>query len=318
MTTAVNDWILALGMDVKAVSKGATTVEKIINRISNLQLNLADKYQKSLNAQLKTLQQQEAIITRIKNKGRVAGVDGSPTAMTPRQQRSPPERAPRQPRTYTMNPDRKAANIYTIGEDIRAYESRLGARFKATGESGKILDSLRTKIEVIKERLKAADTPGAFSKVRKDLTLTKAEAQRYERQLKKVAFETKRAQIFSNGMGNSLKSLATGYASVYAAMRIGANVYQTSKALSSVNATLLASSGSSEQAAKDFDFLRQQSKRLGMDLLSSAKGFSQMAVAGKEANLTAEQTKEIYIATAEASTAFALSADEAFGYKIAA
>jgi len=101
-------------------------------------------------------------------------------------------------------------------------------------------------------------------------------------------------------------------ASIYAMTRAVGSLVTTARQLDAIDATLRASSGSAEQASDDFDFLARVAMDLGTDLKESAKGYAQLAVAGKEAGLTMEEVRELFVASQEGAAAFSLTAPEVF------
>ena len=94
---------------------------------------------------------------------------------------------------------------------------------------------------------------------------------------------------------------------------LGRTMLTEAKKLDSLKASMLAASGSAEQAGLDFKFISDTSKELGRDLLTSARGFQQIGTAGRAAGFAADDIKELFLAASEGSTAFGLSMEDTQG-----
>jgi len=84
-----------------------------------------------------------------------------------------------------------------------------------------------------------------------------------------------------------------------------------------INAVLKAVSGSTEAASRDFEFIRDVSKRLGLELVSTADAYGKLAAAAKGTELAGEPTRQIFTAIANAAARLGLSADEMNGVLLA-
>lgn len=84
-----------------------------------------------------------------------------------------------------------------------------------------------------------------------------------------------------------------------------------------INAVLKAVSGSTEAASRDFEFIRDVSKRLGLELVSTADAYGKLAAAAKGTELAGEPTRQIFTAIANAAARLGLSADEMSGALLA-
>lgn len=115
----------------------------------------------------------------------------------------------------------------------------------------------------------------------------------------------------AQSLKSSINNLARSYISVFAAIEGGRAFLQTGSQFDSLNASLLAASGSAEAAAEDFEFIKSTSLNLGVQLNQVADGYRQIGAAGRFSNLTTEQTKEVFLAATESARAFGLSADRA-------
>lgn len=120
------------------------------------------------------------------------------------------------------------------------------------------------------------------------------------------------AQKFATtGLSASLKNLGRSWVSVFAIMAGAGAVVNTGRAFEDMAATLLLSSGSAEQAAIDFEFLSDLSRRLGLDINSTSKAFSKFAVAGSALEEQGGSIKDTFESLSIAIRATGLATPEA-------
>ncbi len=166
-------------------------------------------------------------------------------------------------------------------------------------------------VEKLKTQLRSATTSADFAKLSGQIAQVNRQAQRL------IATERQQLRIqnqltFSNrALSDSVRNLARSYISVFAAIEAGRSVFRTGSDFDSLNASLLAASGSARQAGEDFEFIKETSFELGIELKAVTDGYRQIGAAGRFSSLTTEQTKEAFLAATEASRAFGLSADRA-------
>jgi tape measure domain-containing protein len=83
--------------------------------------------------------------------------------------------------------------------------------------------------------------------------------------------------------------------------------------LNKVDRSLKVAVGSAEGAKRETQFLRDESERLGLEFQSVALSYGKLSAATRNSALTTKQTREIFLATAEAGSALGLSAYEVEG-----
>lgn len=111
---------------------------------------------------------------------------------------------------------------------------------------------------------------------------------------------------FSKGFkSGGLAGIAAGFVG-YAGIKALGGIYRIGRDMDSMRAALLAASGGAEEANKNFAFLKETANRLGRDIQSSVSGFNRIAIAAKSAGLSVKESKNIFLAASEASTAFGL------------
>lgn len=118
------------------------------------------------------------------------------------------------------------------------------------------------------------------------------------------------------GIGDLSSVMYSTFAPALAGLGVVAIARQlTDAAIASQKMTnaMLASTGSSAVAAEELAFVRSETERLGLDLLTSADAFTKLTAAAKGTNLEGQATRDIFTAVAGASTALGLRADETEG-----
>jgi tape measure domain-containing protein len=91
---------------------------------------------------------------------------------------------------------------------------------------------------------------------------------------------------------------------------LGRNVYKTNLEMESVVNTFKAATGSANLGAQEMQFLRDESKRLGLDLMVAADGYKTLTAAARGTVLEGQQARNIFLAVAEASTVLGLSSQK--------
>jgi len=109
-----------------------------------------------------------------------------------------------------------------------------------------------------------------------------------------------------------LRSIRSGY--LLAGMTAGyaiASIAETGKKFQKTGMMMGAVFG--KQSADELSYLREQSDRLGISFLDSATAYAKFSFAAKTANMSAEQTQEIFTGFSEAGKVFGLTTDEMNG-----
>lgn len=115
-------------------------------------------------------------------------------------------------------------------------------------------------------------------------------------------------------MSTGLSGVAQMFAGAFAADRVVAFAkasFEASLAVDSISSKLKIMAGSDQGAAKEWQFIRAEAKRLGLDLLSTAESYSTFAVAAKGSSIEGEESQRIFSAMSEAVTALHLPAEKA-------
>lgn len=111
----------------------------------------------------------------------------------------------------------------------------------------------------------------------------------------------------------SLKSALAGVVAGAGLSALGKSLIDAGKGMDSLKLSYTAIAGSSQGAAREMEFVRSTADALGMDLLTTAAAYKQLAAASMGTSLAGKQTQAIFTSVAKASTTLGLSADETSG-----
>ena len=131
-----------------------------------------------------------------------------------------------------------------------------------------------------------------------------------------AANETERLNHNVNNVQNSLKGIAgfiTKAFIINEVIQFGKSVIDVTKRVEEIKNQLNFAAGSAKQGAQDFDWIKQKSNELGLDLLTTAKAFARMNGAAQGTKYAGQGVKDIFEGAAMASTVLHLSADETEG-----
>ena len=104
-----------------------------------------------------------------------------------------------------------------------------------------------------------------------------------------------------------------GFFQAIATVLAGRWLVEANIKLQSINAALLTVTGNSGSAGREFEFVSKQSDRLGLDLATAAKGYSQLLAASKDTAFSQEDIRKIFISVSEASRTLGLSVADTDG-----
>lgn len=91
------------------------------------------------------------------------------------------------------------------------------------------------------------------------------------------------------------------------------SLIETETRFDAIESAMTVGIGTAERAGRAFEFMRSESERLGLDLLSSSASMAQLQAAAQETILEGRGAAEIFQSIAEASTALGLSAYQTEG-----
>lgn len=116
-----------------------------------------------------------------------------------------------------------------------------------------------------------------------------------------------------NKLDTSLIEGAGGAITLAATVALSGKIMTTGQDFESAMSGLTAITGSADAAGKEFDYLRDQSNRLGLDLLKTSKDYTQFAAAVGD-KLPRDQMRSIFEGASEWGLVTGASADEQNGF----
>jgi tape measure domain-containing protein len=123
---------------------------------------------------------------------------------------------------------------------------------------------------------------------------------------------TSETEKLNGSMGMAQKS-ALGLGSAIAAIGgglIAREIVNTTAAMEGLQNQLNFASGSAEQGARDFQYLRKTSEEMGLDLLSATNGFVGLAASFKGTSIEGQAVRDVFEGMAMASTVNHMSAQQ--------
>ena len=142
---------------------------------------------------------------------------------------------------------------------------------------------------------------------------------RATRDLNKLEREGRDAERQTDKLNRSfggLKTAALALGTAIAAIgitRIIKSAADATLAMDSINSSLRVATGSTEAAAMEFAFLREEAERLGLDLQASASAFGSLAAAARGTAIEGQAARDIFVAVSEAMTALGRTSAETEG-----
>ncbi len=130
-----------------------------------------------------------------------------------------------------------------------------------------------------------------------------------------TAYESQRASVFN--LKSGLVAAAGAYISYEAALAGGKAIIDAALAQDRLNNTLKVGTGSAEAAARETQFLREESEKLGLQFATTSQQYAKLSAAAAGTALQGQATRDIFLGIAKASTVLELRADQTAGALLA-
>jgi len=144
-------------------------------------------------------------------------------------------------------------------------------------------------------------------------------ATRTGRKVNKYEKDTKQATRATDKMSRSSRKLTRMFGLLSAGIGgltfvgLARSIESATTQMNNIEATMRVAAGSSEAAAEQIAFIREESERLGLFFPTVAKQMAQFSAAARGTSITSEELKMIFTGISEASRAMGLTAPEAEG-----
>ena len=134
--------------------------------------------------------------------------------------------------------------------------------------------------------------------------------------IKKATAETETLNGAINKTKSSISGLGAVIGTVFTGYVVG-EIVRTTAAMEGLRNQLNFIGGGTRQGAEDFEYLKQKSNELGLDLQVAAKSFASFEAAARGTSMQGQGVKDVFESVAMASTVMHLSTQESEGAFIA-
>lgn len=120
-----------------------------------------------------------------------------------------------------------------------------------------------------------------------------------------------------NKTNSSLLKIGAAVGGAIAIKSLGAEALSVAVKFDRIDNSLKTVFGSTAKAQQEFEGIRKEADRLGLDLGKAADGYIKIAAASRGTKMEGQATKDIFLGVAEASTALSLSGEQSNGALLA-
>lgn len=206
---------------------------------------------------------------------------------------------------------KEATDLRRMGfEDSLTGLSRKLDIVPVTPESAKSIKELRKEIAQLNAKGGVAKTRKEFALLKREYKSVAHRASLVTKAQSKMRRDMRASEFAAKSLKESMMNMSRSYLSVFAVVGATTAFVRTGQELTSLKATLLGVSGTSEGAAKDFEFVSEASKRLGVDITEATSAYGKLGAAAKSAGLDNAEARNAFLAASELSTAFNLSTSD--------
>lgn len=146
---------------------------------------------------------------------------------------------------------------------------------------------------------------GGIGKLNAELKAGKISISQYRAHLGSLEAQLRSNQRAALSFGDALKDVRSslvGVGAAYGVFNAGKSVLKQGQFFQGLNATMLMTSDSPEEAAQREKFIKDQAYRLGLDLPKASEGYTQMSISG-QGQITKQQTNDLFTGYSEYATA---------------
>ena len=302
----IKDWVIQLQFDDKEVAKGAKRTENRMKKLAGMQAKTDKKKQKvdrigirkevsgkrteaSLKRQNSLLAKQSQLARNIERSRTVASVSGIPRAS-----KATTTTKTRQPKAFGLSENRQLRLAESIDATMRRAARSVGKNTEEFKKLDATAKELKNSIAGIKTEVGLGNLRRGMAGLRETTTA----ASKAMRKQTSVAQQLKQ----------SVNGLAKSYLSLFAVFEGFRTFFMVGAKFDSLQASLLAASGSALQAGKDFKFIKDLSMEMGISLDVLADGYRQIGSASRAAGLESATINKQFKQMSKLSRSFGLSA----------
>lgn len=315
----IRDFLLKLGFDSKDVDKGLKRVDgevmKLNKKIQNQATALNRINNKNSKAQDKKLRDMRTENNLLKKKKQL--IDSAAKSKTT--YKSPLNSGGMSDEQLQMRRARQATSLSEQRKNLQYNANGIGSG-RDPAQMAASLDKVNKKLRDFRGQLKFLESQSATAKTKQEfaniqiqMQKVRGETNRLLRSKRQLTNEMRKQAFVANALKDSMRNLARSYVSVFAVMGGVGMAGNSGQGMIQARTSLLAAAGSAEEAGKQFEFVKEVAMKFGVGLQGAIKGYSKVGVAARTAGMSVAQTKDLFLAATEASTAFGLSSEETTG-----
>lgn len=291
-TQELRDWTLVLGFDGAEVQRGIAKVQKQLNKLKMPSINPLGGGVGGVTGGMPGSRPLGSV-----------GISQEQPAGTSTTRRTSTSTT-RTPKSTSTPPDEDS--LMSLTASVENFRKKTVGSFK---EGSSELATFNGQVNTLKEGIGKATSVKQVKSLRQGFKDLKVDTQILTKSLRDQERQLNASSMAAKGFSSSLKNLGRSFVSIFAIIEGGRAIFKAGKELDSLKASMLAASGSSEEAATNMQFVKDSSQELGIELIAAGKGYTKIGAAAKGANLDTKQTQEIFLAAAEASRTFGLNAE---------
>ena len=308
MPTNGPDYLIQLGLDTTRLEKEYPKVFKKLG-IAQKNLNTMLKAELGIHKSIISSRQSAVSLTerQIRLQQKLNSLQGVTRRVSSPQTPPRPARPTASPRDPNRVSDRSKA---AFGARVD-YESRRQHGASDDPAYRESIAKAKQDLRQLKKELKSTTSIEGMTRLRerfKDINNNIREVTRSQQKLNR---SLQKGSEVGAKFSSTLKSAALSYASAYAVIGVGKEVFRVGKEFDAMRASLLAASDDAPAAAENFEFLKDTAEKLGTPIESGVKGFNRLGIAMRGSGFNSDQIKKVFVSTQEAIATAQLSADKA-------
>ena len=193
--------------------------------------------------------------------------------------------------------EKMLARVATIEAKINSSVDKTSKRYK----------TLNAQVAALRNQIASTTSVRSFSRLTTQVQRLGSATTSAAGEMRKLENATKKNNFAINSLNGSVRNLATSYVSVFAVLGGGQSIIDTATRFDSLDASMLAASGSAKQAAVDFEFIKKASFEMGIGLETVTDGFRQIGSAQRFSGVTAEDSQRQFNQMLKITRSFGLS-----------
>lgn len=301
----IEQFFIDIELNTKGVGKQAKEIDKILETLGNKQFKSEIQREKRKQyAYKKTYEKRKKYLEDLKKLEEFGLPSGNGNPKRPSSPKSP--KSPLKVHPEKIKNEKIKAEKAFREEEVRLAQKSLNARLKAfkahkkkQQRIAKSIDDIQSTAYYRKFKHAGGDThqvgldlKRALSEGRsikpiiaqmRDLTM---EQERYNRKLQKT-------NIIQKGVTDSTRNMIRSYASLYALFEGTVAIKRVGQEYQGLDASMLAAAGSSEAAAKDFEFINGLVDQMGLSLKDTSDAWVKFKFAAK-GKISQEQQEDVF------------------------